>query len=368
MVVVDGSGLAAGEDIALYSDADQLHEQVDAVKAALLFFDGVALAVPDFETEVLADPLIGRPLAERGLLHSFDPSLWMDQRTARAVARTVTELLKSATPDMIYPVPPEGDMYEILTWGWPKLDARHLVMRKFLHELRRRNLMIESDVDATCRMHRDAVGVLVMVLCQALRLRTAAGPVRVHPMSCEHHSLHDVLNILTGERRVFAEPSRWGRGSRSGYVGAPLDEYPRMVTSDFTALECDLSRVPLDELLAFRADHGAEFRAYARGLNEFLLSMGTIRDPHQREAAVTERCEQIAEEAARLRGLARSAFRGRTVAATLTIAGAAWTALHDGDPIGALLGSLAAGAALPRMSQQPVTAYTYLISIRRQWQ
>ena len=40
----------------------------------------------------------------------------------------------------------------------------------------------------------------------------------------------------------------------------------RVVSIDMELVAPNLDPVPVDELLTFRAEHGAEFRAYARGL------------------------------------------------------------------------------------------------------
>ncbi len=60
----------------------------DWIKSLLLFFDGVALLVPDYmrDRPLLTDPTLAQPLAEQGLLHRLSPETLVDQQTANGLA------------------------------------------------------------------------------------------------------------------------------------------------------------------------------------------------------------------------------------------------------------------------------------------
>jgi hypothetical protein len=64
----------------------------DWIKTLLLFFDGVAVLVPDYlrERPLLTDPALAQPLSDRRLLHRLSPEELVDQSTAEAL----TELLE----------------------------------------------------------------------------------------------------------------------------------------------------------------------------------------------------------------------------------------------------------------------------------
>jgi hypothetical protein len=135
-----------------------------------------------------------------------------------------------------------------------------------------------------------------------------------------------------------------------------------IVMHDFESVSLDLSRTPLDEVLDFRARHGADFRAYARGVRQFgndLLDESWTK----RSDLLRERREEIADQAAELGKLSRSAFGRRAAGAFLSLAGAAWT-VKQGDPISALLA--AAGAAISSFPSKAsaASAYTYLFTAR----
>ena len=49
------------------------------IKSLLLFFDGIAMALPTerAERQIEANPVLAQPLAELGLLRNYDPDTWM---------------------------------------------------------------------------------------------------------------------------------------------------------------------------------------------------------------------------------------------------------------------------------------------------
>jgi hypothetical protein len=55
--------------------------QSDWIKTLLLFFDGVAVLVPDYMHDRLlfTDPTLAQPLADQGLLHQLSPEMLIDQ-------------------------------------------------------------------------------------------------------------------------------------------------------------------------------------------------------------------------------------------------------------------------------------------------
>lgn len=61
--------------------------QGDWIKSLLLFFDGVALLVPDYmrDRPLFTDPSLAQPLADQGLLHRLSPETLVDQATAEAL-------------------------------------------------------------------------------------------------------------------------------------------------------------------------------------------------------------------------------------------------------------------------------------------
>src|SRR5215467_2545728 len=86
-----------GKDFGYYvSDWIWPPDRTDLMKSMLLFFDGLALALPpDLAAETVdRDPILATPLADRGMLVNFDPSLAIDADTAELLVRTLEKLVR----------------------------------------------------------------------------------------------------------------------------------------------------------------------------------------------------------------------------------------------------------------------------------
>jgi hypothetical protein len=150
----------------------------------------------------------------------------------------------------------------------------------------------------------------------------------------------DLLSLL----RMQASPS-------AGHV----------VALDLETVSVDLSRVPLDEVLEFRAQHGSEFRAYARNLRSFVAELASL-PIGERDARICDRQEELADAAHELRRTARRRWIRPLGKAGLALAGAVWNAA-TGDPIGALVSG--GGGLLEAPESRPVSAYSYLFRVER---
>ncbi len=74
---ISGRDATSGKEFAYYfSDRIWRHESIYFMKSMLLFFDGIALALPSnlAEQVINDDPILAAPLAERGLLINFGPA------------------------------------------------------------------------------------------------------------------------------------------------------------------------------------------------------------------------------------------------------------------------------------------------------
>jgi len=107
----------------------------------------------------------------------------------------------------------------------------------------------------------------------------------------------------------------------------------------------------LDEVLDFRRQHGAQHRAYARDLRQFVRDLASL-DHHARDQAFADRREALADTADQLRRLARTSWRRPLATFGLGIAGSA-VALAHGNPIAAgLTRRSTAGASPPSRPRQ----------------
>ncbi|MFG2169435.1 hypothetical protein [Micromonospora chersina] len=361
-----------------YSDWIWPYNETDQMKALLLFFDGLALALPKKQLEevILRDPVLAQPLAERDLLYNLDPKDWMTPETAKQIRSLTGSVLNRR---------------ELLVGADRDARRSRLTFRHFIAPSEESDTILRSmqesglissygkDLVRLPAYNRQAILAALAISIQAHVSKFSIQPItrsipqlgwRSDP-SAQNPSdaflrmlsligMPPAASALAPVEYVAYErggtmPSRFPNPSHRTNVG-------EVFRVDVDNLELDLSRVPLDEVLAFRAEHGADFRAYARHLRGFVTDLNASSSP-ERVRMIDARRLELADRAAELRAVSRSAFGRPVIGTALSVAGAAWTARH-GNPVGALLGAAAAvlGFSRPQPSTSP---YTYLFKAQR---
>lgn len=343
---------------------------VDRMKELLLFFDGIALTLPQRQARQVIDqdPVLAQPLVERGLLVNLEPRTWIDEATARKMIALLRDLLDSPFQQARQREYGNHEPPGAWHWGYDQAPAD---ADRFTEELIQRGLITRNLGDGVMEMDGATRHLILLVLAQALWVTTASSQIRVQPVggddaarpTAEWRSTLYAYTQSIDPRHILWRLFGSQRRLRSSLLLTESLLGPT-VQADQAAIDLDLSAVPLDEVLAYRHEHGAHFRAYARGLRTFLYSLAQVPPGPERDNAIRQRQEEIRDAAVDLRHRIRDAFRVSAVPITLTIAGAAWTALHDRDPIGAFLAALAGTSALPSYGT-PVSAYSYLLLTRR---
>jgi hypothetical protein len=331
--------------------------QNDLVKSMLLFFDGIALALPeDLATETIAsDPLLAIPLVERGLLVNFDPANVLDTRTANTLARGLTDLVKRGRWFWM-----RGNLPTLTPFHYGE-PAAPKAARVFEAELFKQGLIERTQDRLVVRLNSDIRLLVLTLFAQALRASLANNGVLVHPItdsSADAIIMRLILRTEGSPEKVFMDDLY-----RPGMRGSDVMD-PRQLEADLINVGADLSSVPLDEVLDFRRQNGAHYRAYAAELRQFLASQSQS-DIAERNRARDDRRLQIRDQAAELRHLSRAAFGVRSSVLLLSLIGASWTATH-GDLLGALLAALTASTQAIPIPERNVTAYSYLLRIREQ--
>jgi hypothetical protein len=136
-----------------------------------------------------------------------------------------------------------------------------------------------------------------------------------------------------------------------------------VVLGDIANVGVNFESVPLDEVLDFRRMHGAEFRAYAQGVRNFVLMLSLMPD-QDRANELADRRDELQEAANQLNRLWRTPFVGKASALAFNLAGAAWTLAH-GDPWASAFAAGATAAGLYSSSSPRLgAAYSYLLSAR----
>jgi hypothetical protein len=329
-----GPGTASLAEVAYFHEPYWGPRDGDWVKSLLLFFDGVALLVPEYmrDRPLFTDPVLAQPLDQLGLLHRLSPEQLVDQATAEAIAALIDELLRV---DAFAGADP-GVPFQELSYSRLGHAADAALTDTVLKPLRDRGLARDSADGVSVPLHPVVRAAVLTALPQLLRAPAEAAGWALQPASPSPQRLYDLVNTL----RLPFLPT-------AGHVAS----------LDVEQVTLDLSSVPLDEVLGYREQHGEEHRRYARDLRAFARELALL-EPAARETAFADRREELADAADALRRLARKAWRRPLATFGLGLAGSA-VALGAGNPVGA--GLTAAGALLGlRRQADPASAYTYL--------
>jgi hypothetical protein len=311
------------------------------VKSLALFFDDVALLVPDYmrERPLALDPAIAEPLQDAGLLRILSPERLVGQDATEMLATAMTDVIASGALDDL----PRHGRFEELSWSRMGGAADPELARMIYEELQKRGLARPSEDGASIPMHGMVRSLYLVLLAQILReagpsLGAELSPATDRPQI--QQALVELLNLPA------AEP---GAGT--------------VVSLDLQVVGPDLDPVPLDDVLAFRAEHGDEYRAYARRLRDVVHVLATT-PAEEHDRVLADRREEVREAGDALR---RGPLKtlGGVAGIGLGIAGGVISAL-TGNVLAGALGAGAAASGAATLSGQPTTPYSYLFAMRRE--
>lgn len=317
------------------------------MKSMLLFFDGLALALPSDLAEELIDrdPILATPLAERGLLTNFVPAATLEAEPAERLALTLTEIVKQ------YPYWARQRSGELGSFHWGEGRATQATVKALEHALAERGLITPRAVSQLFYMDDDVRLLVLALFARTLRAQLGERGLDLHLTTDSREVLNDLLKPFPHYLYAIHD---------SRTAADPMNYF--VLTHDLADVGADLSAVPLDEVLDFRKENGQHYRAYAKGLREFLV-LQQHANPVDRKRLLDERSSEIRDQAADLRHMSRKAFGARIATLLVSLSGAAWT-LHTGNPVGALLAGSAAGLQAVPVEGQQVTTYSYIMIAR----
>ena len=306
-----------------------------AIKNLLLFFDGVALLVPEYMKERLGSvvPEIANPLRDAGLLHILEPEKVVDRPATEQLADALAEVIASGALDSLGRKHTE---FSALSYsrlgGYGDAELAEMIFE----ELKARGLARDSQDGVSIPLHPMVHSLVLVLLAQILVPHGQRFGLTLAPAT-------DRARLTAALTELLSLPTVASAGN--------------VVAVDLETVGVDLSGVPLDEVLSYRTENGNEYRAYRRAIRKFVRDLSLLSDS-DRAAALSDRKEEIGDLA---RDIMRSSTRAwrRPASFGLGIAGAAWSAA-SGDPIGLIIGT---GATLLGGSgSKPVEcgAYSYL--------
>lgn len=336
-----GSGLAP--EVAYYYP--EWHWSPDAhgwVKSLLLFFDEIALLVPDYKRHQPADldPEVAGVLQDAQLLRIIEPESFVDAEMTIALADAMVALIEAGAFDSVS----QHDRFAELSMSRAGYYGEREIAGKVVDRLRKRGLASETTDGVSIPMYPTVRSTYLVLLAQLARTTGGRRGLDLHPAT-NRPEAHDVIT------RTLSLPPMPSRG--------------RVIDFDLQTVSVDLNPIPLDEVLSFRDQYRAEHRRYMANLRSFCRELSKIESEVERERALDDRQNELREAAEDLRRRSWNSFKQpkNYLSFGLGLVGAGVsTAL--GNPVGAVAG---VGTALTRLLPDKAegSVYSYLFSAQR---
>ena len=308
----------------------------DSLKNLLLFFDGIALLVPAYMRDQvgLIDSELSVPLHEDGLLQILEPEELVDKAATEKLAHSLADILGTGALDALAS---EGTRFHELSYSRLGGFGEQRLADGIIHELKARGLARDSEDGASVPMHPQVHSLVLVLLAQILRSYGERQGLVLQPVTDRPQLVESLRELLS----LQAMPS-------AGHV----------VATDLATVGVDLSGVPLDEVLSFREEEGASYRAYARSVRKFMRDISRL-DEAARAEAQEDRIEELEDLASSLRQRSQRRWQRRPASLALSIAGCAWSIL-TGDIVGPVI--TGAQGLLGDRDESPgeCEAYSYL--------
>ena len=190
------------------------------------------------------DPILATPLAERGLLQNFEPSRILEHDSAERLAETLTEVV------MQYP--PASRQLSMVTitsthWGSGKADRGTIAALE--RSLSEHGLITPAAQDGLFAMESSVRLLILTLFAQALRTQLASQGINLHLATDSASAATD----MACELELYMQNDSRRTGNPYGALDAIN---PLRLARDLHDVGADLSAVPLDEVLDFRAENG----------------------------------------------------------------------------------------------------------------
>jgi len=341
---VDSSGKPASnlEDWAFYYPGP-VWSDPDAIKNLVLFFDGLAVLVPNYlqGKPLRVDPAIAAGLSQNGLLRELQPETFIDRAAAEELATNLVDLLASGALDRVGADESPFEELSMSRLGW--VAAPDLAEMVF-DELVKRKLARESEDGLSIPMHRGVRGVILVLLAQILAPRgPSAYNIGLSPCT-------DRPALVRGLVELLQLPG--------------ITNESHVMQMDVEHVGVDLSAVPIDEVLGFRRENYSAYRAYINALRRFMREM-TALPPAEQNRLQADRRNEMSEQRKDLLDRARRAWR-RPASFGLGVAGCLWL-LGRGDPVAGLIAIGLGITGLADADRKEIGAYSYLFAARHRF-
>ena len=313
----------------------------DWIKSLVLFFDGIALLVPNYmgdRPEQIDRPIVVG-LKEKGLLEIIEPETAVDSSATKKLATAMTDIIASGALDEL--AKEETAFHEI---SMSRLGAYgdESLFKMIFEKLKERRLVRESEDDVSIPMHPKVRSLVLVLLSQILRPYGRNINANLSPATDLGHMVGALSELLS----QGIEPS-------CGSV----------VEFDLNTVTVDLASVPFDEVLDFRQQNLEAHKRYMLSVRKFAMALSRMPE-EERQVNFAYRQTELDDLASDLRKRARKSWK-KPASFGLTLAGSALSVLTA--PFAAAIKIAATLAGHEEGSESDSGAYSYLFRAHRRF-
>ena len=327
----------------------QYWRSADWIKNLVLFFDGIAMLIPEYmEDEGSFDdyPIVAA-LKDHGLFRIVRPEETVGSDETERLAKALGNLMASGGLEDLVRATGEGNMessFGSLSMSRIGYAGNRELAESILSQLKERGLARDSEDGVSIPMHATVRTLILVLLAQILR---GSGP----GMGMILSPVTDSWDLVYALKDIISPPS------------AP-PSIGDVVSFDLSVVGVDLGGVPMDEILDFRNQNYESHRDYRLSVVKFADELSRL-EPRDRDASFEKRQEELDAMAQGLRRANRRAWK-RPATFALSAANAYVAAESGSTAAGVIAGLLAIVGLMPDGSKES-NVYSYLMSARETW-
>jgi len=189
------SVVAEKKELAFYYPGPVWHSG-NWIKTLILFFDGIALLVPNYikDKPDVVDPAIAAGLRKEGLLHILEPEKIVDKAATKKLADAMSAVIASGILDSL--AKSETEFHEL---SFSRLGGYgdHTLATQIFESLKKRGLARDSEDGVSVPMHPMVRALVLVLLAQILRPHGAAINAELSPATDRPQLIGALTEILS---------------------------------------------------------------------------------------------------------------------------------------------------------------------------
>ncbi len=221
----------------------------DWVKNLILFFDGIALLVPDYHPHRykpgFSDDAVVAGLQNHDLLYIIQPEMAVDAAATKALATAMETVFLSGALDHLKD---EVRAFERLSNARIGYEGDEMLANNILFELKQRHLANDADDQGYISVHPHVRILILTLLSQILRPYGERIGVELSPTTDKSELVRTLGTLLTAHNPMP--------------TGA-------VVEFDLACVSVNLGPVPIDEILDYRRQNFEAHRLYCTSARKF---------------------------------------------------------------------------------------------------